>query len=391
MVLMSIFPLIVLASSALAHGPHGPPAKAPCGRNASEIRMNQIQVIGTHNSYHREISLAERAIFEKYVPSPENYYYSQATFENQLSHQSVRSLEIDLHSDTVGGLYAQPLIWKLSNLTNATIPFHDANMTKPGIKVFHITDLDTNSICHTFTECLWQLKGWSDAHPRHLPILIDLELKTDAAACGAGGVCAEEAKNWTLSRLLNVDAEIRSVLPKSQVIIPDDIRQGNLTLEQSILQHGWLTLGQARGKFMFYFDNEPDVTNPSSPRNLYRSDGHESLEGRTVFTNSVEGDADAAFIKYNSPTNTTDIQRLVRKGYILRTRADEPIVTVLNHDTTMRELAFASSAQIVSTDYPVYGMSSRWDWDYAVQLPDAAVGRCNPISAPEWCNDAWIK
>jgi hypothetical protein len=106
-----------------------------CSHNASNLRMNQIQVVGTHNSYHREISLAERAIFEKYVPGPQNYYYSHATFQNQLDHQSVRSFEIDLHSDTKGGLYAQPLVWKLSNLTNATVPWHDVNMTKPGIKV----------------------------------------------------------------------------------------------------------------------------------------------------------------------------------------------------------------------------------------------------------------
>jgi hypothetical protein len=56
--------------------------------------MNHIQVIGTHNSYHREISLAERTVFEKYVPSPEDYYYSHAELQNQLEYQSVRSFEL---------------------------------------------------------------------------------------------------------------------------------------------------------------------------------------------------------------------------------------------------------------------------------------------------------
>ena len=134
---------------------------------------------------------------------------------------------------------------------------------------------------------------------------------------------------------------------------------------------------------MFYFDNGLDTGPPA----LYRADGHESLQNRTVFTNANEGDADAAFIKKNDPTDTAELQRLVRKGYIIRTRADIPIDTVLARDTTMRELAFKSAAQIVSTDYPAYGMSSRWDWDYAVQLPGAAVARCNPVSAPEWCDD----
>jgi len=354
--------------------------------------MNQIQVVGTHNSYHREVSLRERTVFEKYVPAPENYYYSHSKWTDQLDHQQVRSLEIDLHSDTQGGLYEYPLIWKLSNLTNETVPWHDANMSKPGLKVFHITDVDTNAICHTFIECLTQLKAWSDANPRHLPITIDLELKADALACALGGVCAAEAKNWTLSQILEVDREIQSVLPRSQLIVPDDLRRASpdLTLEQSVLQHGWPTLRDARGKFMFYFDNDPDDTS-IAVRQQYTADGHASLQNRTVFTNAVEGDADCAFIKYNDPSNFTDIQRLVRKGYLLRTRADEPITTVVSGNYTMRDQAWESAAQIVSTDFPAVGMSARWDRDYAVRLEGGKVARCNPVSAPEWCRDGMVQ
>jgi len=354
----------------------------------NKLRMNQIQVVGTHNSYHREINRSERDAFEKYVPGAENLYYSHSSWVDQLDHQSVRSFEIDLHSDTKGGLYAFPLIWKLSNLTNETAPFHDPNMYKPGLKVFHVTDFDTNAICHTFTECLVQLKAWSDSNPKHLPLTFDLELKNDAPACAAGGVCAEEATKWTLDRILNVDAEIRSVFPPEKLIVPDDLRHSGMTLEQSVLNYGWPTLKEARGKFMFYFDNDPD--SDANIRPLYRENGHESLQNRTVFTNSVEGDEDAAFIKYNSP-NITEIQRLIRKGYLVRTRADEPISTVLARNTTQRDEAFESAAQIVSTDFPQYGMSTRWDWDYAVQLSGGRVARCNPVTAPHWCRDSMVQ
>jgi len=350
--------------------------------------MNHIQVVGTHNSYHREISRAERDVFEKFVPGAQNYYYSHAKWADQFNHQSVRSGEIDLHSDTVGGLYAQPLLWKVANLTNDTVPYHDPNMLKPGLKVFHITDVDTNAICHTFVECLQQLKAWSDAHPRHLPLTFDLELKTDALACALGGVCAEEAKTWTLDRVLNVDREIRSVFSADQLITPDDVRRDGLTLEQSVLQYGWPTLAQSRGKFMFYFDNEVNATD--NIRALYTADGHESLQNRTVFTNSQEGLPDAAFIKHNDP-DVSDIQRLVKKGYFIRTRADDPITTVLARNTTLRDNAFQSAAHIVSTDFPQYGMSARWDWDYAVQLAGGKVARCNPISAPTWCRDFMLE
>lgn len=357
----------------------------------SSLRMNHIQVIGTHNSYHREISLSEREVFEKYIPGPENYYYSHSSLPNQLSHQAVRSLELDLHSDEKGGLYYPPLIWTLSNLTNETTPFDGSVFLKPGIKVFHVTDFDPNAVCHTFVDCLTQLKSWSDAHRRHVPILIDLELKTEAPACDAGGVCPGEATNWTLPRMLNVDAEILSVLPRSQLIVPDDIRVANLTLQDSVLQHGWPLLDDVRGRFMFFFDNDPSP-DPTSPRNVYTADGHESLQNRTVFINGVEGEPSAAFIKHNNPVgnNTADIQRQVRKGYIVRTRADEPITTVLSRNTTMRDSAFESGAQIVSTDFPVYGMAARWGWDYVASL-DGRVARCNPVVAPKSCVDAHLE
>lgn len=359
-------------------------------RNAPELRMNHMQVVGTHNSYHREVSLEERAVFEKIVPNPENLYYSHAKFADQLSHQAVRSLEIDLHSDTKGGLYSDPLIWRLSNLTNATAPFYDPNFFKPGLKVFHVTDADMNSVCHTFIECLQQLKAWSDKHPTHIPILIDLELKCDAFYCAVNGTCAAEARNWTLPRILEVDREIRSILPATQLITPDDVRHPNQTLEQTILQTGWPKINDVRGRFMFYFDNDPDDTSPcTSIRSLYRRNGHESLQNRTVFTNSVEGDSDAAFIKYNNPTDggAAEIQRLVRKGYIVRTRADVPITTVLERDLSRFTAAWQSGAQIVSTDWPEYGMSARYDWDYVVKLGRERVARCNPVTAPEGCED----
>jgi hypothetical protein len=285
-------------------------------------------------------------------------------------------------------LYYPPLIWKLSNLTNATTPYNGDILKKPGIKVFHVTDLDPDAVCHTFIDCLMILKKWSDANKHHIPITIDLELKTDAPACAQGGVCPGEATNWTLPRLLNVDAEILTVFPKSQLIRPDDVRQGSLTLEQSVLQKGWPKLDDVRGRFLFYFDNDPMPTDPNSPRQLYLT-GAPSLQNRTVFTNSLPGSPDAAFIKYNEPRDNGSamIQDLVKKGYLVRTRADVPLATIVNRTTIMRDLAFQSGAHIVSTDYPVYGMSARWGWDYAVRFNGSKVARCNPVTAPKDCRD----
>lgn len=55
--------------------------------------MNQIQVIGTHNSYRTEPQWAEHAFHEKMWPGSLDPYYSHAALDVQLAHQQVRSVE----------------------------------------------------------------------------------------------------------------------------------------------------------------------------------------------------------------------------------------------------------------------------------------------------------
>lgn len=143
------------------------------------------------------------------------------------------------------------------------------------------------------------------------------------------------------------------------------------------------------GRFLFIMDNNPIPT--PSLRDIYR-DGRPNLEGRVIFTNSLPGEADAAFIKRNDPSgdNLAEIQELVRKGYLIRTRADEPINSVLTGDDVANERlkrALETGAQVVSTDWPGVGMASRYDSDYVAKLPEGGVVRCNPINSPDGCND----
>ena len=75
----------------------------------------------------------------------------------------------------------------------------------------------------------------------------------------------------------------------------------------------------------------------------------------------------------------------------MRTRSDVPLETVLNCTTEMREQAFRSGAQIVSTDFPEYGPSSRWFCDFAVKLEGGRAAQCNPVNAPAGCQDDAIE
>ena len=115
---------------------------------------------------------------------------------------------------------------------------------------------------------------------------------------------------------------------------------------------------------------------------------------RVIFTNSRPGSPDCAFQKLNDPRgeNLANIQEQVRRGYWVRTRADEPMGTLLGDDVTgMRDAAFASGAQIISTDFPAYGMSARWAVDYAVRFPGGKTAICNPVNAPGGCADVVLE
>ena len=338
----------------------------------SSLRLNQMQVVGSHNSYHRELSPNEQKVQLQQNPGSVDLWYSHAPISQQLEDQNVRSLELDLFPDPQGGLYTYPLIRKLTGQG----PLTDPAMAQPGIKVMHIPDFDYNTNCDTFVLCLRQVKTWSDQHPNHVPIAINLELKqSDPNVVAAGGV---KAPPWDAANLDSVDTEIRSVFSADELLSPDDVRKPGLTLEQSVLTKGWPTLSSVRGQVMFYFDNG----GPGEIRDIYTA-GKPNLEGRAVFTRGPEGAPDAAVTEVNDPrgANEAEIQRLVTKGYLVRTRSDEPMATIRDKDYTRLGIGLASGAQWVTTDFPVAGMAARYDSDFVAKLPGHTPVRCNPVTA----------
>src|SRR5215813_13170494 len=76
---------------------------------ADEFRLNQIQVLGSHNSYKRAI---DPALFKFLRKDDAHKYdsleYSHITFAEQLD-LGLRALEIDVVYDPKGGMFAHPL------------------------------------------------------------------------------------------------------------------------------------------------------------------------------------------------------------------------------------------------------------------------------------------
>lgn len=345
-----------------------------CAMADAQIKLNQIQVIGSHNSYHAGLAPSEKAWLEKLNPkSAASLDYQHPPLDAQLSN-GVRQVEIDIYGDAQGGRYAHPA--NLRMISSMGLPDDppfdpDGLFLKPGFKVIHAQDVDYRSNCQPFTGCLATIMNWSKAHPGHLPIFVLIETKV-----GRSRPFQVEPEPFTSAAFDSVDKEIRSVVPADKMIVPDDVRGQHATLNEAVLAGRWPVLEASRGKVIFLLDQRK-----AGPDYL---EGHPSLKGRVIFTNAEPGSADAAFSEVNDPQKDPAlILALVKKGYLIRTRTDADTVQARSGDTSMRDAALASGAQILSSDYYFHEKAS-WS-GFSVNFPKGEVARCNPVLSVKGC------
>lgn len=372
--------VVAAVAAGVGSGPAPVGAGAPvAGRSArvlpgDDVRLNEIQVVGSHNSYKVLPSQAEQDLIRGVIGSGADLMqYQHAPLPTQFESQQVRQIELDVWVDTAGGRFRQPFLRTAAGLG----PYEPEIMDQPGTKTFHIQDVDYGSTCPSFVLCLQHVKAWSDANPTHVPIAILVELKDSPLV--VGGFDFTDPEPWTTAGMDALDAEIRSVFADDRMITPDDVRGSRTTLREAVLTDGWPTLGESRGQVMFLMDNDGGY------RDDYL-DGHPSLAGRVLFSNADPGDDDAAFLKRNDPFDAA-IPDLVEQGFVVRTRSDGDTVEARANDTGPRDAALASGAQWVSTDYPAPGLAVGFDSPFYVQIPGGTVARCNPVSAPDSCVD----
>lgn len=372
---------LTLLPGALLHAA-GPECSALTADNADQcLRLNQVQVLGSHNSY-------------KLLPSPDlisylNDYrdgwandisYQHRPLAEQLQRLDIRQFELDVFADPEGGLFAHPAGGEL--VADPDMASNRRVLQVPGLKVLHSQDVDYRTTCLTLISCLTQIRDWSKQNPSHLPIMIMLELK-DSPRQDWGPVQYTTPVTIDASNILSVDGEIWQVFERSHVITPDDVRGDYQSLNAAILQHGWPSLAQSRGKVLFALDN----TGRHLDDYLSHAPG---LTDRALFVSAEPGHPASAFLKMNNVLDDAKaIRSYVEQGYLVRTRSDVPSHEARTGDTTRRDQAFASGAQYISTDY---AEPSDLGSDYQVVLPDTqGAGRCNPVSAPAGCDSDFLQ
>ena len=295
------------------------------------LRINHIQMKGTHNSYH----------LEPVGPTIRAYEYSHEPLDIQAEEQGVRQFEIDVWWDARGQLY-----------------------------VYH-NQYDLRTTCTTFEECLNTLLSWSNENSKHVPLMIWIEPKEWIEQSTDNTVVVD------LQNMLdNIEEEITEFWPRNKTITPDDVRGDSDTLSQAIVEKGWPLLEDSRGKAIFILLSSGDL----------RESYHEKYPGLNesrMFTMSEAGTSEAAIFSNTDPIgDQEEITALVEDGYIVRSRADNAEDGEAdNNDTSRLNAAISVGAHSISTDYPakVEGI------DYWVEIPNGNPVACNPISAPDDC------
>jgi len=341
----------------------------------SGMRLNQIQVIGTHNSYKLAI---QPELFELMVAQDrgaESLDYRHMPLSAQLD-LGVRNLELDLYHDPEGGHYAQPLGLRLLRASGVE-PWAfnpDGELDRPGFKVLHDCNFDYRSHTPRLDDTLAGLRHWSAANPGHLPVFVTLNLKGgDAPAPGA-----IDPVEWDADALDALDRALVRWLGRENLLVPDDVRGEHSTLVEAIEAEGgagWPTVRASRGRFIFVMDQ----------LGRFRTEylrGHEELQGRVMFTSGPVEASDAAILIINDPDRSGDrIRALVERGRIVRTRADAGTWEMRAGDRSRMLAAMASGAQIITTDYPV--PDERHNPEYRVVFGDARYARINVVTGPD--------
>jgi len=317
-----------------------------------DLRLDEVQIVGTHNSYHQapDTAMLDRLRGSEISDGP--YWtgprlaraidYSRAPLADQLD-QGIRALELDVHDDPDGILPA-------------------GRMGTPGFKTLHKARYDPASSCPLFADCLKQVADWSTANPDHVPIILMVEVKDGGKGRGddCAGLCGE---GW-----VRLKGALRDAF-------------GAALLTPGEIGGTWPMLRDVRGRIMVMLLDEE--SHARSYRIQAERDGDDIVftavrPAKRMPLRANRHDRIAILPNPHDPR----IADARRAGMLVYTRADADTEEARRNDGSRRDAAFASGATFISTDFP--SPDPRFS-GYSVRFADDAFIRCNPVTARNRC------
>jgi len=310
------------------------------------IRLNEIRVLASHNSYKKKPDpkvLRFLSRFKKQLGSsndPIQLDYGHLPLSEQFDTYGVRGIEIDISYDPKGGLYSKRKL-------NLFIPrirqrVKDKRMKEPGFKVLHIADVDYETNYLTFKDILIELKKWSENHPGHSPLFVNIEAK--------GSNPGDESKflrklgfkkaiPFDSLAFEKLDQELFSVFSQTTIFSPSNLKGNYSSIQNRILNENWPNLSECMGKIIFILEGNNE--------HIYRQKPYQ----HPMFVYGNSNDEHTAFVLRNDPIDRENEIRELTKKYIVRTRSDAGTIESRNNDYKRFNSAWQSGAQIISTDY----------------------------------------
>ena len=271
----------------------------------TSIKLNQIQMLATHNSYKKTGSDIGRFFvglgdsFDEARALKYGYKNLTDQFES-----GVRSMEFDLR------------------------------LRKTQFVLTHVPLVDNSSVAPDFAQALDEINLFSSNNPNHIPIIILMEIKDDWMILDHALQVIESNDLENLNQLL-VDRL------GERLYTPNDMMETGKTLKETVQTTGWPSVHSLLGKVIF-------VLHPGNFTNMYY-ELDESLLTLPMFIGAYQDGVDqnyASFIVNNNPS-VSEISPLVESNFIVRTRIDSN----LQFSQDDFDQAILSGAQILTSDF----------------------------------------
>lgn len=279
------------------------------------VKLNEIAVMGTHNSYQLLGTLPKRGLMKtlqiiSFGAVENKAVFEMDTFTEQLE-QGIRNLEIDIETvDDEGDV---------------------------SFIVTHKAIIDNVSSAYNLAKGLEEIAMWSDNNPGHLPVYLLIEPKDDVPSIN-------NMKNFSLEYALELDKVLRQVLG-DRLFTPQQVMGDYESFEEMRKADGWPTLKESAGKIIVLL-HTCDVTQKYI-------DTDTSIKTQAMFPMLLFGDIDkpyASFILDNDPVIASENNKKTvdENNLMVRTRADD----YPDFSDERYKSADNCGSHIITTDYP---------------------------------------
>lgn len=282
------------------------------------VRFNALSVIATHNSYQtHSVSAWVRAC------------------------RQISRVRPDLIPDGTGTLDQEPLTAQLNcGIRSFELDVEAARrFGKTHFYCMHSPVIDMTTSCYDLALALEELRLWSAYNPQHLPITVILEPKLKFVPMGG-------LRFFNADYADALDDFLRAHLG-DRLLTPADMLRGYADFAAMRQADDWLPVREMLGKILVLFHY--DWSDDGQIINAYM-DADPTFRTQAMFPLHVDPSLpNACFLAFNEPESVLGADRMLRDGrFIVRTRTDaHPF-----YSDARRDAAFASTAQILSTDYP---------------------------------------